>query len=539
MDKCKLFKIILCFLIFIHIPTLYLYAQNKGETSLLINEIMASNGDTILDEYGESGDWIEIFNASEKAIDIAGFYISDEQDEPLKYRIPEGYPEKTTILPGGYLLLWADDKPERGPLHLGFKLSKEGEGVFLTTSDKSSIIDEVVFGKQRRDVSYGRKFKDRDEWAFFTEPTPGLPNRGLGLPSYKIAGFYLFYKENRAEIFIITGLTLVMILLIVMLLWMAIKLKEEKIKHKTLIDAVPEVIMQLDREGKCVWINELGTKFFGEGINGCHINNFLVNSSDREKVREAFESLFEGNEKVIISETLVKGKSGQIRLLKWCFVKLKMNNKVCQVIATARDITEKRKKKIQLKTNEKRYRDLFENSPVGLLKCDSKGNIIDINKHMLEILGSPDKKETLKFNLLTLPNLKESGISGHLEKVFKENVIIENERKYTSMWGKEIWLYYKIYPVTDEKGSVIEAVAACIDITERRKAEEKINYLSFHDSLTGLYNRAYFREELKRLDTKRQLPISIIMGDANGLKLVNDAFGHYEGDKLLKKLLIF
>ena len=71
------------------------------------------------------------------------------------------------------------------------------------------------------------------------------------------------------------------------------------------------------------------------------------------------------------------------------------------------------------------------------------------------------------------------------------------------------------------------------DVTIRKKTEKKLQYLSFHDSLTGLYNRAYFQEELERLNHKRQLPISYIIGDVNGLKLVNDAIGHYAGDKLL------
>ncbi|HHY71439.1 MAG TPA: diguanylate cyclase [Thermoanaerobacterales bacterium] len=62
-----------------------------------------------------------------------------------------------------------------------------------------------------------------------------------------------------------------------------------------------------------------------------------------------------------------------------------------------------------------------------------------------------------------------------------------------------------------------------------------VEYLSYHDQLTGLYNRRFFEEELKRLDTKRNLPISVIMVDLNGLKLANDAFGHDLGDKLLRK----
>lgn len=71
--------------------------------------------------------------------------------------------------------------------------------------------------------------------------------------------------------------------------------------------------------------------------------------------------------------------------------------------------------------------------------------------------------------------------------------------------------------------------------TERKKHEEKIKYLSYHDSLTGLYNRKFFEDELKRIDNKKNLPITIIFGDVNGLKLTNDIFGHIAGDELLKK----
>lgn len=70
---------------------------------------------------------------------------------------------------------------------------------------------------------------------------------------------------------------------------------------------------------------------------------------------------------------------------------------------------------------------------------------------------------------------------------------------------------------------------------EHKKAGEEIEYLLLKDKLTGLYNRAYFEEEIKRLNTKRQLPLSFIVGDVNGLKLVNDAFGRKEGDRILKK----
>ncbi|HEY5561111.1 MAG TPA: PocR ligand-binding domain-containing protein [Clostridiaceae bacterium] len=76
------------------------------------------------------------------------------------------------------------------------------------------------------------------------------------------------------------------------------------------------------------------------------------------------------------------------------------------------------------------------------------------------------------------------------------------------------------------------------DMTILRRKEKENLYLSYHDVLTGLYNRRFYEEEIKRLDTKENLPISIIMGDVNGLKIVNDAFGHDKGDELLQKAAV-
>lgn len=71
------------------------------------------------------------------------------------------------------------------------------------------------------------------------------------------------------------------------------------------------------------------------------------------------------------------------------------------------------------------------------------------------------------------------------------------------------------------------------DITERKHKENHILYLSYHDVLTGLCNRTFFEEECMRLDEKHLLPVTVMMGDINGLKLTNDVFGHAQGDKLL------
>lgn len=71
------------------------------------------------------------------------------------------------------------------------------------------------------------------------------------------------------------------------------------------------------------------------------------------------------------------------------------------------------------------------------------------------------------------------------------------------------------------------------DITEKKRTEQEITYLTYHDKMTGLYNRRYFEEQILRVDIPANLPSSIIIGDVNGLKLINDAFGHLAGDRLL------
>ena len=80
-----------------------------------------------------------------------------------------------------------------------------------------------------------------------------------------------------------------------------------------------------------------------------------------------------------------------------------------------------------------------------------------------------------------------------------------------------------------------EVIALVRDMTSHYESLENIKYLSYHDQLTGLFNRYMFEEELERLDVNRNTPLSIIMADVNGLKLVNDCFGHPTGDKLLIK----
>jgi len=100
--------------------------------------------------------------------------------------------------------------------------------------------------------------------------------------------------------------------------------------------------------------------------------------------------------------------------------------------------------------------------------------------------------------------------------------------------GGFVWLRDQV-SVEKSEGRAVKLRGLMIDITGRKEREEKIRYMSFHDSLTGLYNRAFLEKEIKELDKEENLPISMVMADLNGLKLINDTYGHNKGDQVLLK----
>ena len=147
---------------------------------IYINEFMASNNETIADPQGDYDDWIEIYNADINPVNIGGMYITDDLSDPAKWKIPTTQPDSTTIQPGEFLLLWADEDIEDGVLHLDIKLSVNGEEIGLYTDDLTSIIDSVVFGEQTIDISFGRQPDGSNNW-YQMNPTPGYSNNLITL----------------------------------------------------------------------------------------------------------------------------------------------------------------------------------------------------------------------------------------------------------------------------------------------------------------------------------------------------------------------
>jgi hypothetical protein len=142
--------------------------------SLVINELMADNALTV----PEAGDWIEIFNPTDTDVPLYGYSITDDLGEPDRAVVPDG----VTAPAGGFLVLWLDGHPERGPDHLDIQLAREGGAVGLSRPDDSPI-DRVVYGAQEVDFSAARTPDGSDRWTIEWHASPGEQNPdGAGAP---------------------------------------------------------------------------------------------------------------------------------------------------------------------------------------------------------------------------------------------------------------------------------------------------------------------------------------------------------------------
>ena len=143
--------------------------------SVVINELMADNDNTLTDPQGDYDDWLELHNLTDNAVLLTGMYLSDKEDELTKWE----FPENTEISANGYLIVWLDeDEDALEGLHANFKLSKNGETVTLVGTDVQGnqvVLDSIIFEEQETDIAFGRWPNGTGDFQV-VHATPGTEN---------------------------------------------------------------------------------------------------------------------------------------------------------------------------------------------------------------------------------------------------------------------------------------------------------------------------------------------------------------------------
>jgi len=187
--------------------------------------------------------------------------------------------------------------------------------------------------------------------------------------------------------------------------------------------------------------------------------------------------------------------------------------------------------KEKLKEKNNLLESILENAPLGIWLVDENQNPILVNDYFKKHTGfGTGDPENISMTEKELKICKETD-----NKVIKSGKTQRFEEKTTFRDGKKHILQTIKTKVLYDNNKTLGILGIGLDITKRKQKEEKIKRLSFYDQLTELYNRRYFENELERLDKSRQLPISIIVGDMDNLKNINDNYGHKKGDKFIVK----
>ena len=153
---------------------LVVHAAEQGD-HVVINEVLAKNRGGWLDEDGDSSDWIELYNPTNRRVALEGYSLTDDRADLGRWKFPT-----TTLFPKARLLVWASgkDRREGKGLHTNFKLNGDGEALYLV-DPSGKVVDSLTFGSQRTNVSCGRTVSLAD-WHYFPIPSPGMPNPSKG-----------------------------------------------------------------------------------------------------------------------------------------------------------------------------------------------------------------------------------------------------------------------------------------------------------------------------------------------------------------------
>ncbi|MFW5873723.1 MAG: diguanylate cyclase domain-containing protein [Bacillota bacterium] len=301
-----------------------------------------------------------------------------------------------------------------------------------------------------------------------------------------------------------------------------------------ILKSLPEIIIILDEMGNYLDILTANADDLvddKENLIGKNVRDILP-AAEAEKFIELCQSCYHDEEVKSFEYDLML--NGERQYFEALFSAIEHQDKIGRVIVTSiRNITRLRQTEQKLQEQQAYFKQLFNNSTEAICLLDNNHQVIQVNQRFEELFGySEEEIKGKDLDEFILPEeCKNIGKNYTKEVNGGKKVSAETVRK--SKDGSRIDVYMQGFPVNLTNGQ-IGIYALYTDISERKQKEREIEYLSFHDEMTGLYNRRYYENELERLESSRRMPIAIVIGDVDELKSINDNYGHKSGDKIIK-----
>ncbi|QOX64869.1 PAS domain S-box protein [Anoxybacterium hadale] len=318
----------------------------------------------------------------------------------------------------------------------------------------------------------------------------------------------------------------------------ALKISEEK--FRLIFENAGESILIV--QNNCIQIfNPMVQRMTGYSVQELTERSFIdfTHPEDRKLALKSYHDRLTGRADSERSQYRIVRKDGEIVWIETHGVKIDWKgHPAIQYFII--DITEQKKAQDALSASEEQYRLITEfASDIIWVFNYTNDKFTYISPSVYQLLGyQPEEAMELKISQI-IPEEYLKLIEHRTTEIIKEFLegagsgkahIMEVKNIHKN--GQLVWFELSSKYRYNQK-SEIEIVGVSRNIEERKKAEKEVLYLSYHDQMTGLYNRRFYEEELRRIDHIRNLPITLVLADVNGLKLTNDAFGHIAGDQLL------
>ncbi|MBU1145363.1 MAG: PAS domain S-box protein [Firmicutes bacterium] len=314
------------------------------------------------------------------------------------------------------------------------------------------------------------------------------------------------------------------------------QLKSSEERFQVLFNEAPLGYQSLDINGLIIDVNQKWAEILGYKKEEV-IGNPFINIVCKEYIDEFYRKfeLLKEKQRVYCELEIIHKLGHRVLISFDAVITFDSQGKFKQTNGIINDITKQKKKDMDLLATKEYLEKLISSSSSAIIVWNHLNKITKINNAFVDITGHTARQILGKDLKILFPihsiqktmNLIQTVHTGtNLNATEIEILCKDNSVKYI------LWNLAPIYE-NDEK-TIKSIIAQGIDITERKKREEEIIYISNHDQLTGLHNRRFYESELIKLDILENIPLTIVLGDINGLKLINDSFGHSKGDILLK-----
>jgi diguanylate cyclase (GGDEF)-like protein/PAS domain S-box-containing protein len=322
-------------------------------------------------------------------------------------------------------------------------------------------------------------------------------------------------------------------------------LQQSRQMLQLVMDTIPQAIWWKDRNCVYVGCNRYLAQLAGfdapEQLIGLNDHKLPWTKAEADFYVECDRRIMEtGVAELGVIETLSHADGKQIWLETNKVPLQNAEGEIVGILGTFKDITEQRRADAALRESEYKLRTLLDSMSEGLVQVGNDETIEFVNNRFCEMTGFSREDLLGKVTLDVLFDEEGKKFVREANRQRANGVAGQYELRLKKKTGEFLYVIVGGAPIINADGEVTGSMGVFTDITERKRAEEQLLHDAFHDSLTGLANRALFMEHLQmviaRARRNRSARFAVLFLDFDRFKMINDSLGHTEGDNLLKQI---